>query len=37
MATELTYLIWVAAMTAVMWVPYILNTIAVRGLVNAVK
>lgn len=36
MTSELTSLIWVAAMTAVMWVPYVLNTIMVRGLVNAV-
>jgi len=36
MTSELTSLIWVAAMTAVMWVPYILNTIMVRGLVDAV-
>lgn len=36
MTTELTSLVWVAAFTAVMWVPYILNTIMVRGLVDAV-
>ena len=36
MTSELTSLIWVAAMTAVMWVPYILNTIMVRGIVDAV-
>ena len=29
-------LTWVAALSAVMWVPYILNAIAVRGLMNAV-
>ncbi len=29
-------LTWVAALSAVMWVPYILNTITVRGLMNAV-
>ncbi|MGI9203221.1 MAG: MAPEG family protein [Woeseiaceae bacterium] len=36
MTSELMSLTWVAALSAVMWVPYILNTIAVRGLVNAV-
>ncbi len=36
MTSELISLTWVTALTAVMWVPYILNTIAVRGLVNAV-
>ena len=36
MTSELTSLTWVAALSAVMWVPYILNTIMVRGLVDAV-
>lgn len=36
MSSELISLTWVTALTAVLWVPYILNTIAVRGLVNAV-
>ncbi|MDH4125561.1 MAG: MAPEG family protein [Gammaproteobacteria bacterium] len=36
MSTELTSLVWVAALTAVMWIPYILNTIMVRGLHDAV-
>lgn len=36
MTSELTSLTWVAALTAVLWVPYILNTIMVRGLVDAV-
>jgi len=36
MTSELTSLIWVVALSAVMWVPYILNTIMVRGLVDAV-
>jgi uncharacterized MAPEG superfamily protein len=36
MTAELTYLALVSAFTAVLWVPYILNTIAVRGLVEAV-
>lgn len=36
MSTELTYLTWVTALTAVLWMPYILNMIAVRGLLDAV-
>ena len=36
MSAELTALTWVAALQAFMWVPYILNTITVRGLVDAV-
>jgi len=36
MNSELMWLTWVTALTAIMWVPYILNTIAVRGLVDAV-
>lgn len=36
MTAELTFLTWVTALTAVMWVPYILNTIMVRGLMDAV-
>jgi uncharacterized MAPEG superfamily protein len=36
MSNELTYLTWVAALTAVLWIPYILNTIMVRGLVDTV-
>lgn len=36
MNSELGYLVWVAALTAVLWIPYILNTIMVRGLVDAV-
>ena len=35
MTSELTSLTWVVALTAVMWVPYILNTIMVRGLIHA--
>jgi uncharacterized MAPEG superfamily protein len=33
---ELNYLSWVTVFTALMWMPYILNTIVVRGLINAV-
>lgn len=36
MSTELMYLTWVATLTALLWIPYILNTIGVRGLVDAV-
>ncbi|MDH3431712.1 MAG: MAPEG family protein [Gammaproteobacteria bacterium] len=36
MSAELTSLTWVIALTAVLWVPYILNTIMVRGLIDAV-
>ena len=36
MTSELMSLTWVVALSAVMWMPYILNTIAVRGLINAV-
>lgn len=36
MNTELTYLALAAAWNAVIWVPYILNLIAVRGLRQAV-
>ena len=36
MTAELTYLTWVSIFTALMWVPYILNMILVRGLIDAV-
>ena len=36
MTVELKYLTWVAVLTALMWIPYILNMIAVRGLMDAV-
>ena len=36
MTTELMYLIWVTALTSIIWIPYILNTIMVRGLIDAV-
>src|SRR5512139_3652161 len=36
MKTELLYLVWVTVLTGVMWVPYILDRLAVRGLVDAV-
>ncbi len=36
MSSELTSLTWVAALTTVLWIPYILNMIMVRGLADAV-
>lgn len=36
MTTELKYLTLVTLLTALAWIPYILNTIAVRGLLEAV-
>ncbi len=36
MSSELMSLTWVIAVQMVMWVPYILNVIATRGLISAV-
>jgi len=36
MTSELMSLVWVTALTAILWIPYTLNTIAVRGLMDAV-
>ena len=36
MKTELLYLVYVTALTGVLWVPYILDRIAVWGLNDAV-
>lgn len=36
MSIELRTLVWVLALQLVMWLPYILNLIMVRGLVDAV-
>lgn len=36
MKTELLYLTLVAAFTGLLWVPYILDRVAVRGLIDAV-
>ena len=36
MKTELFYLVLVAAFTGLLWVPYILDRIAVRGIGDAV-
>lgn len=32
MNPELQYLVWVTVLTAILWVPYILNRLAVRGI-----
>lgn len=36
MTSELMSLTWVATLTALIWIPYILNMIAVRGVADAV-
>jgi len=36
MTNELTMLTWVVALNAVMWMPYVVNTIMVRGIMDAV-
>lgn len=36
MTSELMSLTWVTTLTVLMWIPYTLNMIAVRGLANAV-
>ena len=36
MTNELTMLTWIVALNAVMWMPYVVNTIMVRGLMDAV-
>jgi uncharacterized MAPEG superfamily protein len=36
MKAELMYLVWVTTFTAVIWIPYILDRIAVQGLTEAV-
>jgi len=36
MSVELRYLALTSVLTALLWVPYILNAIAVRGLIDAV-
>ena len=37
LTTELSYLAHVSLLTALMWIPYTLNLIAVRGLIAAVS
>ena len=36
MTSDLTSLTWVVALNAIMWMPYIVNTIMVRGIMDAV-
>ena len=36
MTVELEYLTWVAVLTALMWIPYMLDVITVRGLLETV-
>ncbi|MFQ5546760.1 MAG: MAPEG family protein [Woeseia sp.] len=36
MTSELMSLVWVSALTAVLWIPYTLNAIVVRGLMETV-
>jgi len=36
MNPELQYLVWVTVLTAILWVPYILNRLAVRGILATV-
>ncbi len=36
MTMELTYLTYVALLTGLMWMPYVLNVISVRGIVDTV-
>jgi uncharacterized MAPEG superfamily protein len=36
MTSELSILLWVSALTAVSWVPYVSNLIMVRGIIDAV-
>ena len=36
MKAELTYLVWVTTLTALMWIPYILDRIFVWGLMDTV-
>ncbi len=36
MKTELLYLVWVTALTGLLWIPYILDRIAIWGLADTV-
>jgi len=36
MKTELSYLVYVTALTGLLWVPYIIDRIAIRGVTDAV-
>ena len=37
MTTELTYLTWTATLTALLWIPYLVNAMAVRGIFAVVS
>lgn len=37
MTSELTSLTWVVTLNAVMWAPYVVNTVMVRGIMDAVS
>lgn len=36
MRTEIASLVWVSTFTAVLWIPYVLNRMLVRGIVSTV-
>ena len=36
MKPELAYLVWTTVLTAIIWIPYVLDRIAVRGLADTV-
>ncbi len=36
MSAELTYLVWVTVLTMVLWIPYVLDRFAVRGIGDTV-
>lgn len=36
MNADMNYLVWMTLLTSLMWIPYVLNMILVRGLINAV-
>ncbi len=36
MSAEITYLVWTAAFTGVMWIPYVLDRMMVRGIGDTV-
>lgn len=36
MNTEMMYLVWVTLLTALLWIPYVLNRFAVRGISQTV-
>jgi uncharacterized MAPEG superfamily protein len=37
MRTEIATLIWISAFTGVLWIPYVLNRLVVRGIVSTVS